>query len=84
MGSVGAEAKKDASSLSGVGCNDRSCLSTDVFRFGLAAFFRPVLITAPLRDGLRPVLILVANSGAEPDQTTTCRAANREIRVCAE
>ena len=35
-----------ASSLSGVGGNDRSCLSTDVFRFGRAAFFRTGLITA--------------------------------------
>jgi hypothetical protein len=26
--------------------------------------------------GLRPCLILVANSGAEPDQATNCRAAN--------
>jgi len=26
--------RKNASSLFGVGCNDRSCLSTDVFRFG--------------------------------------------------
>ena len=36
------------------------------------------------RGGLRPSLILVANSGAQPDQAAICRAANREIRVFAE
>ena len=39
---------------------------------------------ASLRDGLWPSLILVANSGAQPDHATACRAANREIRVSAE
>jgi len=29
-------------------------------------------------------VILVANSGAEPDQATICRAANCEMRVFAE
>jgi hypothetical protein len=39
---------------------------------------------ASLCDGLRPSWILVANSGAEPDQATICRAANCEMRVFAE
>jgi hypothetical protein len=37
-----------------------------------------------LKIGLDPYVILVANSGAEPDQATICRAANCEIRVFAE
>ena len=34
--------------------------------------------------GVPPRVILVANSGAQPDHATACRAANREIRVSAE
>ena len=37
-----------------------------------------------LETGLATIMILVANSGAQPDHATACRAANREIRVSAE
>ena len=44
---------------------------------------RPYALFAKL-SATGPNMILVANSGAQPDHATACRAANREIRVSAE